>query len=281
MRTIVWTLFFAVCLVAGGLHAYTPAETNELVRGALIHAMTFKPDRFVPRVLNENEDPNTWQGFLGGDDVEHGWTLTQKKEAFYNYLTTLGTTDWQNKSSVERRLVRTALFQCARLNYTNSFQSVKDLALNPNGVQRRKAIELALGFGPVDDEMTAFVETIMTNANGYVIDERATACCGYAQNLLDRSFTNDVQNARRDRAVKMLYRHRYLDLLGTVPLDSLFSACFSGYGMSSNRLEFANYVLGHPECSDGDREEFTAITNQLLSSSQPLRQLNIDDGGNE
>ena len=35
MKTIVWTLAFVVCLAAGDLRAYTPAETNDVVRTEL------------------------------------------------------------------------------------------------------------------------------------------------------------------------------------------------------------------------------------------------------
>lgn len=260
--------------------AHTHSETNEIVRGALLHAHSFHASRKFPRTVKADEVPNTWNGFLGeGNGGIQGWTLAEKKSAFDWYLTTLGTTDLRSIPSIDKVLVRTAIAQCRTLGYTNAVASLKALVLNPLGVCRMNAIDVVLDIGPVDDEMTTFVETVMTNRTGYVFDERMSACCGYAQNLLDRPFTNDVQNVRRERAVKMLYRHRYLDLLGTVPLDALFVASFSGYGTSSNRLEFANYVLGHPECSDGDREDFTAITNQLLSSGQPLRWINV--GGDD
>ena len=49
--------------------------------------------------------------------------------------------------------------------------------------------------------------------------------------------------------------------------------------MSSNRLEFANFVLGHPDARDFNIRKFTSVTNQLLSSGQPLVQLDIGEGG--
>ncbi len=50
--------------------------------------------------------------------------------------------------------------------------------------------------------------------------------------------------------------------------------------MSSNRLEFATYVLNHPDCPEGDREDFAAITNQLISAGVPLHQLNLGGEAN-
>ena len=90
--------------------------------------------------------------------------------------------------------------------------------------------------------------------------------------------TNDVQCAAKARAWKMLYRHRMLDLIGTGILDSLFVSQIQDYATSSNRLEFAEYVLSHPDSDSHDIHKFTSITNQLLSSGQPLVQLDIAEG---
>ena len=61
-------------------------------------------------------------------------------------------------------------------------------------------------------------------------------------------------------------------------VDRLFNRYFSGYEVSSNRLEHALNVLSIPICAELSGEYFTTMTNQLLSSGQPLVQLSIGGG---
>ncbi len=104
----------------------------------------------------------TWNGFLGRGEVD-GWSQQARKNAFAWYLSTLGTNDCTSFTTTDRGLVRTALFECRTLNYLESGPSLKALALNPNGIYRDDAIELAMQFCPIDDSATAFAETVMTN----------------------------------------------------------------------------------------------------------------------
>ena len=124
-----------------------------------------------------------------------------------------------------------------------------------------------------------FVEGIVTNDVKFGMVERGDACGVYAHNIMTRQATNDVQRAAKERAWKMLYRHRMLDLIGTGILDSLFVSQIQGYESSSNRLEFAEYVLSHPDSDSDDIRRFTSVTNQLLSSGQPLPWIEVGDGG--
>ena len=262
------------------LGAFTPAETNRVVGIALSRVLMASSDdcrdgeehEYVPE-----DDVHTWQGFFHFDMP--GWSFDDKKAAFDWYLSTLGTADLRNLPDRREKLkVRMALGQCSTLGYTNSVQSLKALALNPLGIYRDGAIELVMQYSPVDNTTTDFVETIVTNVFGYTIQERGRACGMYARKLMVGRFPTSVQIAARDRAVRMLYRHRYLDLVGTTILDNLFLLYYEGYGMSSNRLAFANYVLSHPDCDEYDRHDFIPITNQLISAGVPLRQLNIGEG---
>ncbi len=260
------------------LDAFTPAETNRVVGIALGRVIMSSSDDCLDGEEHEyvpEDDVHTWQGFFHFDMP--GWSFDDKKAAFDWYLSSLGTTDLKNLSDGREKLkVRMALGQCSMLGYTNSVQPLKALALNPRGIYRDKAIELVMKYSPVDNTTTDFVETIVTNTIGYTIRERGKACGMYARNLMTRTFTTSDQIAARDRAVRMLYRHRYLDLVGTTILDNLFLSYYAGYGLSSNRLAFANYVLAHPDCDEYDRRDFIPITNQLISVGQPLQQLNLE-----
>ena len=53
----------------------------------------------------------------------------------------------------------------------------------------------------------------------------------------------------------------------------------AGYNTSSNRLAFAIFAIDNPGCVRSDKRHFTSVTNQLLSSGQPLVQLNIGEVG--
>ena len=166
--------------------------------------------------------------------------------AFDWYLSTLGSCDCRSLSRRDKLLVLNAVEMCGMLAYTNAVPDLKALAYNANGIYREEAIKTVLNFSSVDDATTMFVEGIVTNDVKFGMVERGDACGVYAHNIMTRQATNDVQRAAKERAWKMLYRHRMLDLIGTGILDSLFVSQIQGYESSSNRLEFAEYVLSHP-----------------------------------
>ena len=60
--------------------------------------------------------------------------------------------------------------------------------------------------------------------------------------------------------------------------EALSSHCV-GYATSSNRLDYACWVLGRENLRSGAQRHFTSVTNELISSGQPLRWINV--GGNE
>lgn len=255
------------------LLAHTSAETNAVVRGALGSFVCYSAQGIgnIPRKVSPTEVPNNWSNFLGGH-LNDGWTLEEKKAAFDWFLGTLGTNDCVAMSGWDKGLVRAALVQCKSLHHTNCVSAMKALALNPRGIHRQRALDLVMEFGNVDDDMMIFVESIMTNSTSYTIEERGITVGKFSSKLLASDTTNSVD------AVRLLYRHRQVGLAGVNMLDNLFSSRIDGYAMSSNRLEFANFVLTHPEVRDFNIRKFTTVTNQLLSSGQPLVQLTIGEG---
>ena len=156
--------------------------------------------------------------------------------------------------------------------------AMKALALNPRGVCRGEAIDLTIRFSLIDDSMNYFVESIMTNSTGYSLAERGVASCRYASRLLAYDATNNVQQAFRDRAVNMFYRNRMLSSNAFLIVDGLFVQCINGYEVSSNRLEHALNAISLPSSGPITIRRFTSVTNQLLSSGQPLVQLDIGEG---
>ena len=144
-----------------------------------------------------------------------------------------------------------------------------------------RAIRTVIELSGVNDETTAFVDSIMTNSEVYVSSERFMASWTYIKQVQASNATNEVQVLSRGHALSMLYRNRMIDLTeNAFYLDDLFCANMEGYSMSSNRLELATHVLSATNCWQATRDRFTSVTNQLLSSGQPLPWINVGNGGN-
>ena len=193
---------FTLVLAGVELCAHTTAESNMVVRCALLRVAyggSCQPHLEVPPP--DYEPPNTWHGFLGGDT--NGWTLAEKKAAFDWYLGTLGTKDCRAGGMVECDLIDAAISRCKIFNYTNSVPYLKALALNPMGVMRDEAINVAMRFSPVDDATTQFAESIITNVNGYSSGERVGCYLEYTKKLRQDPCTNSVHAS----ALYMFYRN--------------------------------------------------------------------------
>lgn len=276
MKTIhivhVISLMIAACALA-----HTTEETNAVVKAMLQRVYCSAHDDMSEPLVEVGEPPFTWNGFLGRGEI-NDWSQQERKDAFAWYLSTLGINDCTSFTAMDKELVRIALSKCRTLNFIESGPSMKALALNPNGIYRDDAIDLAMQFCPIDDSATAFAETIMTNTTGYTRREYTAASCQYARMLLNFNATNDVQRAIRNRAVNMFYRNRLLPANAYYVVDRLFVQYISGYETSSNRLENVNNLLSLSTCPRISVEYFTSVTNQLLSSGQPLVQLDIGEG---
>ena len=260
--------------------AHTTDESNMVVRAALYGALTFYPDNIEDGLVLPPgvEEPNTWHGFLGGDT--NGWTLAEKQAAFDWYLTTLGTNDCISLDEIQQEEIGIAIDMCDEFNHSNSVSSLKALALNPRGIYRNEAIELVIKFSDVDDSITSFVDTIMTNKTEYTFKEQGTASARYASRLLSFNATNAARLAARDAAVRMLYRNRLLESGTDAIIDEVFLKYINGYASSSNRLAYAINAFSYPTCARILGDYFTSVTNQLLSSGQPLPWINVGGGGN-
>ena len=78
----------------------------------------------------------------------------------------------------------------------------------------------------------------------------------------------------------MFYGNRKVSGTGAATLDRLFSDKITGYAHSSNRLDTALSMLTVTNMRPQFIEYFTSVTNQLLSSGQPLPWINVGGTGN-
>ena len=273
-------LMLSLLLSASVGYAHTESETNAVAKSMLEFVLLSVNDN-LDDVDNgvEHEAIVSWPSFLALGESE-GWTPPEKKAAFAWYLSTLGTNDCTSFSATDQELVRIALSKCEELDYAEAASSYKALALNPKGVYRNRAIKLAIKYSPVDDSTTTFVEAIITNTTNYNFMEQGAASAHYASRLLSFNATNAVQIASRDAGVRMLYRNRLLESGTDAIIDKVFLKYIDGYESSSNRLEYAINSFSYPDCAEIFGDYFTTVTNQLLSSGQPLPWINMGGGGN-
>ena len=264
------------------LSAHTPEETNEVVRTLLTRCNSLTDNlEDLPETVPDTSNPYV---FFNKINVGGGWTPEGKRAAFRSFLEEMGSFDFSGKDKKYACTAWLALGQYQRMNYTNALPAIRRLALNPTFPSepswRWDAIEMVIEqTGPTEDGLH-FVETILTNKTVFTRGERGCACGHYIDRLL--KLPDGTQSRQTtEKSIQTFYRHRLYDVAGSHMLDKLFVSKISGYEYSSNRLEHANFVLCHPDRRDFHRQKFSAITNQLLSSGQPLRQLTIDEGGNE
>ena len=254
--------------------AHTYDETNDIVYAALDRAAFYYDDLPWGSPPDNDPPPTTWRGFLGADT--NGWTLAGKMAAFDWYLSTLATNDCEILDESDELYARVALGKCEWFNYTNSVNAMKTLALNPKGVYREWAINLAVRFSSIDNTTTEFVETIITNVSGYTSGERVGCYWEYVKKLRQDPCTNGACAS----ALSMFYRNRKVSGTGAATLDRLFSDKIVGYANSSNRLDTALSMLMVTNMRPQFVEYFVGVTNQLLSSGQPLPWINVGGGGN-
>ena len=274
-------LWVAVILLVLPARAFTTAETNRVVRSLLNRIMADAYDddwTDEVKVIPYEQRVDTWETFIGGTS-EPGWSFNDKKGAFDWYLSTLGAKDCLNLPQGQKDYVIGAISQCHDLRYTNAIPYLRSLAFNTNGVHRKSAIETVIQLGRVNEEMNCFVESVITNCSVFSLVERESAFAEYADKLI--AMTNECATVERVNAGRMFYRNRFVGSVGEISVDWAVKACFPLYEMSSNRFQTAMWVLSQENCASHVRNYFTTVTNQLLSSGQPLRQLTIGEEGNE
>ena len=268
--------------IASGLFALdrSPEEMGTFVRAELLRIVENTPSDNVGNgdsLANYHDiEPEVWSAFFGPSTYK-GWELNERKAAFDWYLNSICTNVSHRIDGEELAMFRVALGQCRRSSYTNAVPALKELVKNPCGVDKNEALRVIVDCSPISDTLTDFIENIMTNRIAYRREDRGAACRNYAAKVR-LSVSDDIERNRiRQRATWMFYRNRMVDAAGAYYIDKLFVDQYSGYETSSNRLEYINFVLTNPLLKASPH--FNSITNQLLSSVQPLRWINV--GGNE
>ena len=206
-----------------------------------------------------------------------GWTVDEKKEAFDAYIRYIATTNCANEESPDHVASISAIEQCCWMSRTNELASMRQFVLNTQHPYRFLITEPVIELGGLDNASIDFAEAVATNVAVFSRVER-----GVAIGLLRRKLSQanvgdlDVSNAC-NRITGMFYRNKQLSVAGALSIDKLLAERLNGYAASSNRLETALFVLSQTNRTDRVTEHFTTITNQLLSSGQPLNVITVEE----
>ena len=206
-----------------------------------------------------------------------GWTVDEKKEAFDAYIRYIATTNCANEESPDHVASISAITQCCWMSRTNELASMRQFVLNTQHPYRFLITEPVIELGGLDNASIDFAEAVATNVAVFSRVER-----GVAIGLLRRKLSQanvgdlDVSNAC-NRITGMFYRNKQLSVACALSIDKLLAERLNGYAASSNRLETALFVLSQTNRTDRVTEHFTTITNQLLSSGQPLNMITVGE----
>ena len=223
--------------------------------------------------------------FFGMIRLNGDWPVERRKAALDAYLAVMADTDFTDQTDNDRDLPFKATAQCADMNYTNALPYMRRLVLNRtlSKWSRWNEIRKLIDFSPVNDETTATIEAIFTNRVDFTWEDRER-CFDYASKVVAASQSNLVSQSVCDRAA-MVFAREPTEWQLSADYDYFWQRYYPGYAMSSNRLEFLSATLSNtniPSCSKWSRfqNHFISVTNQLLSSGQPLPWIDIGAGGN-
>jgi len=231
----------------------------------------------------QSDDPLYHWNYTSQDDffgffVTNGWSRSECEVAFDKYLAWISTNDMTAVDSQDRMFARSALGQCEAMKYAKALETIRAYAMNTTAIDRVSVIDTAVRFGGVDDASASFIDTIVTNKAGFSYHDISWAIPSYCNKLRSINTNDAAAVAIRARGARLFYANR-LEWKDASALDDLFVAAFPGYDFSSNRLEYAAHVLSWTTNNDwrAMREHFVAITNQLLSSGQPLDVITVGE----
>ena len=206
----------------------------------------------------------------------NGWTVDEKKDACDAYIRYIATTNCEDEGSQDHVASISAIEQCSWMSRTNELASMRQFVLNTQHPFRRRITYDVVALSPLDDTTTDFVEAIVTNVSRFSRYERGGALARYEDKIIGADLSNSELSNACNNAVRMFYRNRLLSVVGADSFDPVLTTRLPGYALSSNRLETALFVLSQTNCTQRLREYCTNITNQLLSSGQPLTVLDVD-----
>ena len=277
--------FFAAAVVLAVCRcslAYTPAETNRVVWQLVNMANPHVDDLDKIQRGIGFFDTRTPRKFFRLA-VDGDWTPKEKKAAFDAFLEGMGRHDYSSETNDFQSVTELAVSQCAFMNYTVALPWIKELFLNPTCSHRVRmhVIRNVVPMLPLNLESISFAEQVFTNTTVFAVKERGFLCDFYISRMLEGATNGLCTTSLVQESASRFYQYRKIDATGGLTFDELFAKGIEGYSTSSNRLDFALFILTNSGCDPYDRKHFTAVTNQLFSSGQPLRQLTIGEGGNE
>lgn len=207
----------------------------------------------------------------------NGWTVDEKKEAFDAYIRYIATTNCANEESPDYVVSISAIEQCCWMSRTNELESIRQFVLNTQHPYRSRITGAVLELGDLDNESIDFAEAIATNTVVFGRSERGRAFGVLWKKLSQANMGDSVASNACARITSMFYRNKQLSVAGALSVDKLLVERLNGYTMSSNRLETALFVLSQTNRVARVTEYFEAVTNQLLSSGQPLNVITVGE----
>ena len=262
-----------------------PEDSMDAVRTMLRFAHANPRDTFTLGAVYVEPNFSMPEVFFGMVGIEGDWPVARRKAAFDAYLAVMADTDFSDETNNDRMLPIWATAQCMSMNYTNALPYIRRLVLNTTltGWRRRREIGKFIAFAPVADETTATIEAIFTNRVDFTWEDREE-CFDYAAKVVAASHSNLVSQSVCDRAAR-IFTCDPSEWQLSAEYDYFWRRYYAGYATSSNRLEFLSATLSNtnvPSCSKWTRfqNHFISVTNQLLSSGQPLPWINMGGGGN-
>ncbi len=257
-----------------------PKDSMDAVRTMLRFAHANPRDTFTLDAVYVEPNFSMPEVFFGMVGIEGDWPVARRKAAFDAYLAVMADTDFSDETNNDRMLPIWATAQCMSMNYTNALPYIRRLVLNTTltGWRRRREIGKFIAFAPVADETTATIEAIFTNRVDFTWEDREE-CFDYASKVVAASHSNLVSQSVCDRAARV-FTCDPTEWQLSAEYDYFWRRYYPGYATSSNRLEFLSATLSNtnvPSCSKWARfqNHFISVTNQLLSSGQPLPWINM------
>ena len=207
----------------------------------------------------------------------NGWTVDEKKNAFDAYIRYIATTNCADEESRDYVAAISAIEQCCWMSRTNELESIRQFVLNTQHPYRNRITGSVLELGGLDNESIDFAEAIATNTVAFGRSERGRAFGVLWKKLSQANIGDSVASNACNRITGMFYRNKQLSVAGALSIDKLLAERLNGYAASSNRLETALFVLSQTNRTDRVTEHFTTVTNQLLTSGQPLNVITVGE----
>ena len=206
-----------------------------------------------------------------------GWTVAEKMDAFDAYVRYIATANCANEDCPDYKASISAIEQCCWMSRTNELASIRQFVLNSHHPYRFLITKPVIELGGLDNASIDFAESVVTNVAEFSREERGVALGKLWKKLSQANVGDSATSNACNRITGMFYRNKQLSVAGALSIDKLLAERLNGYAMSSNRLETALFVLSQTNRTDRVTEHFTIVTNQLLSSGQPLNVISIGD----